>query len=127
MECGLWSISTCEKTAMPSQVFLHDFAPPPVMRAGLDTVAHLCVHARNKSLRAECEIKEMNDLMEAVHEVPQMLMNWNSRRLEEIRLHLSCFRSEWYPGAPDFVAYFDRRLEDYEHAENLPKPGEPHP
>lgn len=105
-----------------SPVFLQEFAPSHVMRAGLDTVSWLCVYARNKSLNPACEIKEMNDLMEAVHEVPRMLMSWNDGRLREIRIHLGCFPSERFPGSPDFVAYFDRRLEDYEAAERAAAP-----
>lgn len=100
-----------------STVFLQDFAPPHVMRAGLETVSWLCIYGRNQSLQPECQIKEMNDLMEAVHEVPRMLMSWNEGRLREIRTHLGCFHSERFPGSPDFVAYFDRRIEEYKIAE----------
>lgn len=100
-----------------STVFLQEIAPSYVMRAGLDTVSWVCIYGRNKSLNPQCELKEMNDLMEAVHEVPRMLMSWNEGRLREIRIHLGCFHSERFPGSPDFVAYFDRRLEEYKTAE----------
>ena len=96
---------------------LQDFAPSYVMRAGLETVSSLCIYGRNKSLDPACEIKEINDLMEAVHEVPRMLMSWNDGRMKEIRTHLGCFHSERFPGSPNFVAYFDRRLEEYKTAE----------
>lgn len=112
---------------MPSQVILQEFAPPHVMRAGLDTVSWLCVYARNKSLDQECKIKEMNDLMEAVHHVRMMLMSWNPNRMRELRNHLGCFNPEYHPEAPDFVAYFDRRLEDYRYAETLLDSDSPHP
>ncbi len=100
-----------------SLVFMQDFAPPHVMRAGLDTVSWLCVYARNKSLNDQADIRELNDLMEAVHEVPRMLMRWSPDQLKRLRIHLGCFHSDRYPGAPDFVAYFDRRLEEYQTAE----------
>lgn len=100
-----------------TDVSLQEFAPSYVMRAGLETISWLCIYGRNKSLSSECEIKEMNDLMEAVHEVPRMLMSWNEGRLREIRNHLGCFHSEQFPGSPDFVAYFDRRLEEYKTSE----------
>jgi hypothetical protein len=100
-----------------TNVFLQEFAPSYVMRAGLETVSWLCIYGRNRSLDPTCEIKEMNDLMEAVHEVPRMLMSWNERRLREIRIHLGCFHTERFPGSPDFVAYFNRRLEEYKTAE----------
>ena len=100
-----------------STVFLQEFAPSYVMRAALETVSWLCIYGRNQSLNPACEIKEINELMEAVHEVPRMLMSWNERRMREIRIHLGCFHSERYPGSPDFVAYFDRRLEEYKTAD----------
>jgi hypothetical protein len=111
-----------------TNVFLQEFAPSYVMRAGLETISWLCIYGRNKSLSSECRIKEINDLMEAVHEVPRMLMSWNEGRLREIRNHFGCFHSELFPGSPDFVAYFDHRLEEYKTEEqDAPSDGDKHP
>jgi hypothetical protein len=55
--------------------------------------------------------------MEAVHEVPRILMSWSDTRLREVRTHLGCFSSTRYPGSPDLVAHFDKRLAENEEGE----------
>ncbi len=87
-------------------------APEPILRAGLDTVSWACIYARNQSLNENCNVKELNEVMEAVHEVPRMLMSWSDTRLREVRTHLGCFSSGRYPDAPDLVEYFDMRLSE---------------
>ena len=89
-------------------------APDPILRAGLDTVSWACIYARNQSLNESCNVKELNEIMEAIHEVPRMLMSWSDTRLREVRIHLGCFSSARYSGAPDFVAYFNARLTENE-------------
>ena len=85
-------------------------APEPILRAALDTVSWACIYARNQSLRDSCNVKELNELMEAIHEVPRMLMTWSDDRLREVRIHLGCFDSKRHLGSPDLVAYFETRL-----------------
>ena len=98
-------------------VFIQEIAPTPILRAGLDTVSWACIYGRNQTLQNDCDIKKINELMEAVHEVPRMLMSWTPDRLRELRIHLGCFTSSRYPGAPDLVAYFDSRHDEYTRAE----------
>lgn len=100
-----------------STVFLRQLAPTSIMRAGLDTVSWACIYARNMSLSDRFEQSAINELMEAIHEVPRMLMSWSPGRLREIRNHLGCFNFDRYPESPDLVAYFDKRLTDYTNAE----------
>jgi hypothetical protein len=92
-------------------------APDPILRAGLDTVSWACIYARNQSLNESCNVKELNEVMEAVHEVPRILMSWSDTRLREVRTHLGCFSSTRYPGSPDLVAHFDKRLAENEEGE----------
>ena len=89
-------------------------APEPILRAGLDTVSWACIYARYQSLNEGCNVKEMNEVMEAIHEVPRMLMSWSDTRLREVRTHLGCFSSERYAGSPDLVTYFNTRLAENE-------------
>lgn len=89
-------------------------APDPILRAGLDTVSWACIYARNQSLNENCNVKELNEVMEAIHEVPRMLMSWSDTRLREVRTHLGCFSSTQYLGSPDLVGYFNKRLAENE-------------
>jgi hypothetical protein len=57
----------------------------------------------------------LNDSMEAIHEIPRMLVDWDRHNLEEVKMHLGCFPAGRWPGAPDLVKYFDQKLTDYGH------------
>jgi hypothetical protein len=37
--------------------------------------------------------QQVNNLMEAIHEVLGMLMNWDTHDLDQLRVHLGCFRA----------------------------------
>jgi hypothetical protein len=52
-------------------------------------------------------------LMDAIHEVPQMLSQWEKHSIEEVRNHLGCFESSKWPGMPDLVAHFNEKLRQY--------------
>jgi hypothetical protein len=93
-------------------------APEPILRAGNDTVSWACIFCRNQTLREGAPAKMLNDIMEAIHEVPRMLVDWDHHNLEEVRLHLGCFQAAHWPGAPDLVKYFDRKLKDYGDGES---------
>ncbi len=98
-------------------------APEPFLSAGLDTVHFALVCCRNWTLDENASVKQVNDLMEAIHEVPRMLMNWQAHSLDELRTHLDCFHvKEWreFMGedaatVPDLVQRFDRRVSEFEH------------
>jgi hypothetical protein len=69
-------------------------------------------------LNAGVSVPMLNDAMEAIHEVPRMVVDWDGRDVAEIRTHLACFPASRWPGAPDLVAYFERKLEDFGHDKN---------
>lgn len=88
-------------------------APEPILRAGNDTVSWACIFCRNQSLGNTVSAKMVNDVMEAIHEVPRMLVDWECHDLAEVRLHLSGFQVSRWPGAPDLVSYFDSKLKEF--------------
>ena len=92
------------------------FAPPAVLEAALFTLKRACVHARNLTLPTNSDVRQVNSLMEAVHEIPHFLTDWSGERLDELRLHLSCFDHTQFPGAPDLQAIFSGRLADNEQS-----------
>lgn len=55
----------------------------------------------------------INDLMEAIHDIPFQLRTWDESRLELLRLHLRCFDSSLYPGAPNFSERFEMLFAGY--------------
>ena len=86
------------------------FAPPAVLDAALFTLRRACVHARNLTLDPKADVRQVNSLMEAIHEVPRFLADWSAERLPELRLHLSGFDHSIWPGALSLIATFDTRL-----------------
>jgi hypothetical protein len=88
----------------------HQFAPPAILEAALQTIHRACVMARNCTLPGHEDAAKANSLMEAVHEIPNLLTNWNADRLREIQNHFSCFESQEWPGSPDLTLIFNDRL-----------------
>jgi len=64
-------------------------------------------------LQSQVSAKMINEVMEAIHEVPRMMADWDRHGLKEVRIHLGGFKSSRWPGAPNLVDYFDQRLKDY--------------
>ena len=93
-------------------------APEHILRAGNDTVAWACIFCRNQTLEDTVSVKMINNVMEAIHEVPRMLVNWEYHDLADIRSHLGCFQSSHWLGAPDFVLHFDKKLTEFGYDEN---------
>jgi hypothetical protein len=88
------------------------FAPPEILAATLFTLERACVYARNLTLGDGADVRQVNELMEAVHELPHFLANWSDDTLSELRLHLSCFDHSKFPGSPNLLALFNSRLEN---------------
>jgi hypothetical protein len=88
------------------------FAPPAVLKSALFTLKRACVHARNLTCAVDADVRQVNSLMEAVHEVPHFSADWSDERLSELRLHLSCFEHSKWPGSPDLLAIFNAQLND---------------
>jgi hypothetical protein len=95
-------------------------APEPILRAGNDTISWACIFCRNQSLASTVSTKMINDIMEAIHEVPRMLIDWERHDLAEVRMHLAGFQASRWPGAPDLALYFDQRLKAFGHGDNSP-------
>ena len=91
----------------------NNLAPDTVMLAALDVLGHACVFVRHATLSPDVSSRMINDLMEAVHDIPFQLKTWSDNRLELLRLHLRCFDSALYPGAPNFSQRFEMLLADY--------------
>lgn len=88
-------------------------APEPILRAGNDTVSWACIFCRNQSLASTVPAELINDVMEAIHEVPRMLVDWEHHDLAEVQMHLAGFRAANWAGAPDLVLHFNMKLKEF--------------
>ena len=55
----------------------------------------------------------INELMEAIHDIPQQLTAWAPDGLDTLRLHLRCFDSKKHSEAPNLVLFFEDQLAEY--------------
>ena len=88
-------------------------APEPILKAGNHTVSWAGIFCRNQTLREGAATKMLNEVMEAIHEVPRMLVDREHHDLDEVRMHLGCFHAGNWPGAPDLVKYFDQKVKNF--------------
>jgi len=89
-------------------------APEPYLTAGLRISHHALVYIRNLTHNPDCDLKMINDLAEAAHDIPMMLLHWNDTRPEELRKHLACFSKEKYPEGPNLLKRFEVLLKEAE-------------
>ena len=89
-------------------------APQPILLAGLRTLHWALIHVRNATLSPTVDRKHINEVAEALHEIPAFLMDWEHSSLDELRLHLRRFDATRWPGPPDSVQFCDQRLLEYE-------------
>lgn len=94
-------------------------APEPILTAGMEVVHQALVCCRNWTLTEMVSRRQINELMEAVHEILAMLMRWGDGRLDELKTHLSGFRAERWRACldepvwvPDLLGLFERRVEE---------------
>ncbi|MEN6458188.1 MAG: hypothetical protein ABFC63_04605, partial [Thermoguttaceae bacterium] len=74
------------------RVGMMTIAPEPILKAALVTIHWATVFARNWTCRPDVPVKMVNDLMEAIHEVPSILIHWNDENsLDMLIMHLSWF------------------------------------
>lgn len=89
--------------------------PQTILNAALFILHRALVHCRNLTLSPkEDRHKEVNEIMEAIHEVPDFLANCQFHDLKELRLHLNCFDSTKWPGSPNLTKIFDMKLQELE-------------
>lgn len=103
-----------------------NIAPEPILKAGLMTLHWATVFGRNVACRSDASVKLLYELMDAIHEVPSILMHWNDESsFDMLIMHLSCFDQESWnqqvgndtSAVPDLVAFFRDRLEEISNDE----------
>jgi hypothetical protein len=86
-------------------------APENIQIARIETLQWALIYCRNYSLKPDADMDQVNDLMEAIHDIPGTLLRWPDGAIEIIKLHLSCFNYKKWEGAPDLASYFEHSLD----------------
>jgi len=91
-------------------------APEEVIKAILDTLGYATVYCRNYTLRNGAEVQQVNELMEAIHDLPSQIYHWQDDGVERIKLHLECFDHNKWQGSPNLSMYFS---DSYDRAKKI--------
>ncbi len=100
--------------------------PDKVMSAALCTLHRAMVFCRNYSADKCAPQDLVYDLMDALHEVPDILRRWGAydNNVEKLKLYFGCFHHEKWKGRsahfspPDLVRIFEEELNAQECPSN---------
>ena len=87
-------------------------APEPILRAALRVVHVAAYTTRNWTLADEISRKQIYDLWEAIHEIPDLITRWrgDEESLRELRMYLQEYDQRW--ASPKLEEIFDHALRD---------------
>ena len=85
-------------------------APEPVLRAALRVLHVAAYTTRNWTLTEDISRKQINDLWEAIHEIPDLIKRWrdDAECMRELRMYLQEYDRRWQ--TPKLEAVFDQAL-----------------
>ncbi|MBK6530608.1 MAG: hypothetical protein IPN17_06375 [Deltaproteobacteria bacterium] len=69
--------------------------PSAILKAALDVMFVCGVYTRNWTLRDDFSRKQINDLWEAVHEIPSLLTRWHDGAEQELLRYLEEYDGKW--------------------------------
>lgn len=84
-------------------------APEPILRAALYFIHHAAYTTRNWTLTEEWPRQQVNDLWEAIHEIPSLLTRWRSDAEQELLMYLDEYDRKW--PSPRLREMYRRHLE----------------
>jgi hypothetical protein len=87
-------------------------APEPLLRAALRVLHVAAYTTRNWALNEEIPRKQIYDLWEAIHEVPDLIKRWrgDEELLRELRMYLQDYDRRWT--VPKLEQILDQALND---------------
>lgn len=85
-------------------------APEPILRAALRVVHVAAYTTRNWTIADGVSRKQIYDLWEAIHEIPDLIKRWrgDEESLRELRMYLREYDQKW--DAPKLEMIFDDAL-----------------
>jgi hypothetical protein len=84
-------------------------APEPILRAALYVVHVAAYTTRNWTLGEEVSRKQINDLWEALHEVPSLVTRWRPDAETELLMYFDEYDRKW--PSPRLRQRYEQHLE----------------
>ena len=85
-----------------------DLPPERILKAALDVLFTCAYTTRNWTLDDAVSRRQINDLWEAVHEIPSLLTRWRPDGEKELLMYLREYDAKW-PSPQLEVHYLDVR------------------
>jgi hypothetical protein len=70
-------------------------APEPILRAAMRVLHVAAYTTRNWTLNNDASIKQINDLWEAIHEIPDLVCRWHGDAEKELLMYLDEYDTQW--------------------------------
>lgn len=83
-------------------------APEPILRAALQVLFVAAYTSRNWTLTEEVSREQLNDLWEALHEIPDLLRRWREGAEGELLMYLEEYDRKW--PSPAFRKIYEEAL-----------------
>ena len=72
-----------------------ELPPPKILKAALEVMFTCAYTTRNWTLDDSISRKQINDLWEAVHEIPSLLTRWRADAEAELLMYFDEYDSKW--------------------------------
>jgi hypothetical protein len=86
-------------------------APEPYLSACLETVRFAVLAARIHCWGESASHEQLADLMDAIHNLPSFVLNWENCHVERLRDELRAYDKKWAEGKSWLLDVFDRATE----------------
>lgn len=87
-------------------------APEPYLSACMTVVYRALLHARRMGYSGTVDAAHIADLMDAVHNIPDLVQNWDRCDIELIRTYLKAYEEKWAArGGAALCEIFDQKIE----------------
>lgn len=90
----------------PGDEEMKTLAPEPILRAALRVLFVASYTSRNWTLSDEVSRGQLNDLWEALHEIPDLLGRWRDDAEQELLMYLDEYDSKW--SSPSFRLIYEQ-------------------
>ena len=89
--------------------------PPHILKAALRVLWWSAVWTRNSTLGESVSRKQLNDMWEAIHEIPDLLTRWRPGAEEELLMYFACYDERW--DSPKLRIFYENEKQRYNDAE----------
>lgn len=87
----------------------NEFAPPPILRAALRVLYVCSYETRNWTLADDVSRKQINDLWEAIHPIPNLLYNCRDNAEGDLFMYFDEYNERW--PTPHLRVIYEQALE----------------